>query len=173
MSVVDLHNLWAVFWRDCVTLCAYAEPKTSSGNVVPRVPGLRSEGDVILRLRKLGSAGSLIYPSGSDARRYEPKWSDPRDVSATIGALGVSNSRQLIAGLGFATPTPDHLRRLRNYFSHRGATTLRKLEPLRMRHSQLKSLSPDQMPSVVVEGGLTLFELWARELDFMAGVAVH
>ena len=173
MSVIDLHNLWTTFWRDCVMISAYAEPTTSSGSVVPRVPGLTTENDVIRQLRQLGAAGSLTYPSGNEASRYEPKWSDPRDVSAVIGALSVGNSNQLLAGVGFATPSPDHVRRLRNYFSHRGTTSLNKLEPLRARHPRLRSLSPEQMPTIVVERGLTLFELWARELDFMAGVAVR
>ncbi len=165
MCVIKSHDAWARFCRELIIVSSYAQPCSANRQSVPRVPG------VTIRSYD-GAIQAIMGCQRRHNRRYEPRWADASESIRVASCLGISNLPNVSAGIGL-TPSPlEDLRRVRNFFAHRNATTAQEARPIAMRGS-LPTRPIDLVNHLLAPTGITLFESWVIQLRQMAFVAVQ
>ncbi len=109
MVIIRLHDAWARFCREVVIRSACGNTITLSGSALVPSPGITERSLVIPTL-------VATYPK----RRFEPRWADASECIDAAQRLRVSNLSTLAAALGAVGSPADSLRKVRNYYVHRG-----------------------------------------------------
>lgn len=163
MAVIRLQDAWARFCRELVLTSASDQPMTAAGTPLPRAPGIVVRSDAINALRRVYSR-----PPG------EPKWFDAQASLRAATILGVHNYASISSGIG-VTPSPlDDLRSLRNFLAHRGELTAAGVRSIA---SRLQLAGRANVLSILLSpsssSGMTILELWVKQLQAMSLVAVR
>lgn len=114
MVVVRLHDCWARCCRDLVIGSASGGTSTLTGTPLKRSP-LVTGGE-----RAVIPALMNTYPR---KRRNEPNWFSSAECIDAAKRLKVQNLTTIAAGLGATTSPADAVRRVRNFYAHRGERT--------------------------------------------------
>jgi len=164
MSVIRLHDAWARFCKELIIISSYARPFSIDGVPVPRAPGSRSRGDAL--------SGSMVRTRRGRSR--EPRWADVNESIDAAQRLRIMNFPNVSGGLGL-TPSPvDDLRRVRNFFAHRNATTAQYVRDIaRSIGASTQTRPADLVRWPQAPSGVTLFETWVIQLRQMAHIAVQ
>jgi hypothetical protein len=161
MAVVRLHDSWARFCRRLIVMSAGGKPWTGSRLRLRLAPGIRKPGDVIPLLL-------ATYKSPA----HEPKW---YDSAACIGAakrLKIQNLSTVSGAIGSVPSPADELRRVRNFFVHRGreaAIQVRTCPSL----SSVPRLDLESLAGGKVYPGTTRMEQWVNQLRLIAVAAIQ
>ncbi len=164
MSVIRLHDAWARFCRELIIISSYARPYSINGVIVPKAPDIRSRGDAISRAKIKTRKGG----------RREPRWADANESISAAQRLSITNFLNVSGGLGM-TPSPvDDLRRMRNFFAHRNATTAKHVRSIARSIGMAAQARPiDWASQPQLPSGVALFEIWVIQLRQMAYIAVQ
>lgn len=161
MSVVRLHDAWARFSRQLIIMSAACEPYTYSGIKLGRAPGIRNTTDVIPKLL-----------STYQKAKYEPKWYDAVGCIDAANRLKIQNLHTISSSFGSVSSPSEELRRVRNYFVHRGKNTA----ALVRKHPSLAHISCLKLESIVgdrVYPGISRMEYWVNGLRLIAMAAIQ
>jgi hypothetical protein len=162
MTVIRLHDSWARFCRELILISAYARPRTETGQTVQRAPGIRSRQDVV-------TSWQSTFPR-SQRPRYEPHWATASDALGLAQRVQLGNFLTVSAALSSNTSPAEPLRRMRNFFAHRGHGTALFLPAVMSRHG-VSRVSPDQFLGHLVPPGVSVFEHWVLSLRVIAADA--
>ena len=160
MCVIQLNDAWARFCREVVILSAVGRTNTLSGSYIDPAPQVLERAHVI----------PILLHSYPRRRYIEPNWHQAKECITAITNLAISNRVTLRDAIGVVDSPAEDLRRVRNYFAHRGEGTgdhcwNTGLFVIRGRYE------PNSLKSYVA-GGSTIFESWAKKLCIMARAAV-
>ena len=157
--VIRLQHLWGDFCRELVLRSAIGGCATSTGCVLPRVPGAR-------RVEDIRTAIGLKEFSGPGA-----KWEEPQFTIKQAGRLRVANHTNISSGLSSASTELDNIKRLRNYLVHPNKYTSENYAQM-ARRLGFRGLPPDQLLAQATLGGETVFDDWLSALMRAAWNAV-
>jgi len=160
MTVIRLYDAWARFCRELVILSSLGDVVTAGGQILTR-----SHPDLVAR-----SVFTPVYLKLS-GRSWEPRWADATACIRAAQCLSIQNLISVTSALGAANSPAENMRRIRNFFAHRGHST-----------------STDAMgttcflacnkPSVFhlndyTTGGVRIFESWTDDLLVVATAAIQ
>jgi hypothetical protein len=163
MSVVRLQDSWSRFCRELVIISASERPVTAAGTLVPLAPGISRRSDALNALH-------VVYTRPP----YEPKWFDAQACLRAASILRLNNYASVSGGIG-VTPSPlDDLRALRNFLAHRSQMTATGVRDTAIRNS----LPPKSGVIAILQSdstnpGMTILQLWVKQLQTMALIAVR
>lgn len=150
MVVIRLHDAWARFCRDTVISSA-SGTRTLGGTLIPPAAGITSRSRVI-----------PVLLSKYKKRKFEPKWADANECIDAAQRLAVSNLASLSAALGASNSPADSIRRVRNFYAHRGFNTASEAGKTGL---FANPLFPDVYQlSMYSSGGSTVIESWVSGL---------
>lgn len=164
MCVIRLQDAWARFCRELILVSASEQPLTAGGTTVPRALGISRRGDALVALRRVYTR----FP-------HEPRWFDAQACLNGATILSIRNYAAVSAGIG-VTPSPlDDLRDLRNFLSHRNETTAANVRAASVRNSLVANLDVIAILKSTNLGPppVTILELWIKQLQTMAQIAVR
>lgn len=160
MCVIQLNDAWARFCREIVIVSAVGRTTTLSGSFIAPAPQISGRSNVIPTLLR----------SYARRRPYEPNWHQANECITAITNLNLSNRVTVRDAIGVMDSPAEELRRVRNYFAHRGAGTGEYCWNTGL-FSNRGRYEPISLKSYV-PGGSTVFESWAKRLCAIARAAV-
>lgn len=151
MAVVRLHDSWARCCRDLIVQSACGRTMTMSGTWINPAPTVTGEGSVVPTLL-----------ATFKNKKSEPKWFDAGECIESAQRLKVENLTAIAGALGAMTSPAENLRRVRNFYTHRGQYTAREAA----KHA---TFTKPQMPDVFELGkpshpDLSYFDEWIMGL---------
>ncbi len=158
MCVVRLHDAWARFCRELIITSALGKTLTISGVVLIRASGISTRITVIPQLM-----GTFRR------RRNEPNWYDATDCIDAAQRLGLTNLTTIGGALGSVNSPADSIRKVRNFYAHRGSETALKAGSTGIFS---KPSAPDVFELAGFSAhGMTHFETWVLGLKTIAQAA--
>ncbi len=163
MCVVRLQDAWARFCRELVLISASEQPITLNGTLLPLAPGIKCRKDALSALR-------VIY----NRPPWEPKWFDAQACLKPATILRISNYASMSGGIAVSPSPLDDLRTLRNFLVHRSEQTAADVQTVAKKlHLPVTTGAIAILLSNSGTTGTTMLELWVRQLQAMAQVAVR
>ena len=159
MAVIRLHDTWTRFCREIVILSA-SGTVTLGGTILPPAAGITNYSMVV-----------PVLLSKYKKRRYEPKWGTAVECIDAAQRLSISNLATVSGALGATNSPDDTIRRVRNFYDHRGNETAQE--------ASATGLFSNPSHPVVFEltvykpGGETVLESWVSELKNIAIAAIQ
>ena len=160
MAVIRLHDSWARFCREVVILSSLGNVVTVGGQALTR-----SHPDMIHR-----RVFTPVYLRIANANQ-EPRWADSTACIRAATRLSIQNLANVSLALGAANSPAETMRRVRNFYAHRGHKTAdgAKTTPC---------FPLGKQPTVFhlndyTAGGVTIFESWTQELFTVAAAAIQ
>lgn len=161
MAVVRLHDAWARFCRRLVILSALGRTSTLGG--VPLSPCSATV-----------TRHSLVVPTllaTYKKRRHEPRWADATECIDAAQRLNIKNFSTVSAALAATNSPADKIRRVRNFYAHRGEDTA----------DDALSTSIFSFPTrpevfdlaAYTSGGARIIESWVSDLILVATAAAQ
>jgi hypothetical protein len=104
-------------------------------------------------------------------RRYEPKWANASECIDAAQRLSISNLATVAAALGATNSPADSIRRVRNFYAHRGSEAAQE--------AATTGLFSNPRHPVVFElgsyrpGGWTVLESWVSDLVNIGTAAIQ
>ena len=161
MTVVCLHDAWARFCRKLVILSALGRTTTLGG-----VP-LSACSAAVTRHSLVVPALLATYKK----RRHEPRWADATECIDAAQRLNIKNFSTVSAALAATNSPADKIRRVRNFYAHRGEATA---------YDALSTsvFSTPTRPEIFdlaayTAGGARIFESWVSNLILVAIAAAQ
>jgi hypothetical protein len=162
MTVIRLHDAWGRFCRELVVSSAACRPLTASGVRLPRPPGIRGRRDVV----------PYLLASYRKRRTYEPKWAVAAECLDAAQRIGIANLATVMGAIGSTNSPAEDLRRVRNYFAHRGKWSADQLR-YRCTFQVGSQLTLEALAGQLVPPGITRMESWINDLRIVAGAAIQ
>ena len=161
MAVIRLHDAWGRFCRELIISSAGCRPFTASGVRLAVPPGIRGRRDVIPFLL-----------STYRQRTYEPKWAVSGDCLSAAQRIGIANLATVVAAIGSTNSPAEDLRRVRNFFAHRGKWSADQVR-FNCTFSVGSQLTLEALVGQLVPPGITRMEAWVIDLRIVADAAVQ
>ena len=161
MVVVRLLDSWARFCRNLVVMSAGCRPLTATGNRLPTAPSVARASDVIPALINK-------YPR----RRREPNWAVSTQCIDAADRLAIHNYRTVAGALGSTNSPVDEVRRVRNFFAHRGEETANEVRGLAFFVPGMH-LRIEQLVAQTVSPGVSRLEFWIVQLRLVAEAGIQ
>jgi len=162
MAVVRLHDAWGRFCRELIISSAGCRPFTASGVRLVCPPGIRGRPDVI----------PFLLNSYNKPRTYEPKWAVSHDCLDAAQRIGIANFATVTAAIGSTNSPVEDLRRVRNFFAHRGKWSADEVRS-RFSFPVGSPLTLEALAGQLVPPGITRMESWVNGLRTVAGAAIQ
>ena len=162
MSVIRVIDSWGRFCRSLIFLSSYANPRTESGLIVAKAPGIQSRQDVARRIGQLYKARP----------QKEPSWHIPKYAVDAARNLQIDNLTTVSLALG-STPNPiDDMCILRNAIAHRSFNAIDRMNQVVAKHGHI-GLDAHEFITVSIVPGITIFEDWMLQVRSIARAAVQ
>jgi hypothetical protein len=161
MTVVRLHDAWARFCRQLVISSALGRTFTLGG--VPLSPCSASA------TRHSSVVPQLLatYPK----RRFEPKWADATECIDAAQRLKINNLHTVSAALAATNSPADQIRRVRNFYAHRGRDTAHDAFTTNVFSTPFRPQVFDL--AAYTTGGNRVIETWVNNLILVAMAAAQ
>ncbi len=160
--VVRLQHLWGEFCRELVIRSAMGGCVTRTGLRLPPAPGVKRARD-LPNITGQFTKRSFTGPGS--------QWEIPSFAIDQARYLQVANLNQISLGLGSVTIL-DRLKGVRNFIVHPNELTASRYY-LTARTLGFPGLPPVQLLNQILQGGATVFQTWASDLETAAWVAVE
>lgn len=167
MTVIKVHAQWEQFCRQLILTSAYKPVLTATGQVTKPVTGLKSEIDVLNKLRNIYKIHNSYW---------EPNWDIPAKSIQAATRLGVSNLAAISAGFSMsgASYIPDYLSAVRNFFAHSNSYSAIKVKKDVIKNLHFPAnYGTFEALNALDAAGQTLFEVWTKQLQLMAWQAIQ
>jgi len=161
MAVIRLYDAWGRFCRELVISSAGGRPFTASGVRLACPPGIRDRPDVI-----------PLLLSSYRRRIHEPKWAVSLDCLVAARRIGIANLATVTAAIGSTNSPAEDLRRVRNFFAHRGKWSADEVR-LNCTFPVGSQLTLEALVGQLVPPGITRMESWVDDLRTVAGAAIQ
>ena len=161
MAVVRLHDAWGRFCRELIVSSAGCRPFTASGVRLARPSAIQGRSDVIPFLLS-------TYKN----RVYEPRWAVSHDCLDAAQRIGIANLATVMAAIGSTNSPAEDLRRVRNFFAHRGKWSADEVR-FKCTFYAGSQLTLEGLIGQLVAPGITRMESWVDDLRTVAGAAIQ
>ncbi|MGH8623929.1 MAG: hypothetical protein ACREYC_01185 [Gammaproteobacteria bacterium] len=162
-AVISLYSEWEEFSKKLMMTSAFLKPVTTSGLIVPRAPGIRSEQDFRAQI-------AVFYKR--PGQNFAVAWGTPSKFIRLSLGLQLDNRNTLAAAMGSSTSPAENLRVYRNFLAHRNPGTA----------LQVRNLFP-QIPltaeaviawlAMLLPGGRSQFGVWCEDLSDVARACIR
>ena len=159
MSVIRLYDAWSRYCRELVVVSALGRVNTLGGSYLTPIAGVTNRKQVI--------AKAITTASG---KMRWVKWGDASDCLLVCTKLGIANLNTVASALGANNTASEELRKVRNFFAHRGSGT----NEMAMKTNRFPVVKrPSAWELAISGGGLTTFEIWVNNLEATAEAAAQ
>ncbi len=163
MAVIRIQDAWSRFCRELVLVSAFGFPRTATGTIVQRAPGIMTRHDAIARI-------NVIYHRNPG---QEPDWHQPHASINAARALGIRNFPNVSAGIG-ATPSPlTDLRDFRNFFAHRTQRLAISTKTIARASAISERLLARDIIAEEVGPGVSLLTRWVAQIQNLAYASIQ
>lgn len=161
MTVIRLLDAWARFCRELVIISAGCNPLTVRGTQLARAPGIKRRTEVIPTLMSTYSR-----------RRYEPNWAQATECVDAAQRLRIRNFSTVSGAIGAVGSPVDDLRRVRNFFAHRGKGTVDQVQLCTFYVPSL-NFDLESLVGQIVHPGTTRMESWIVNMRALGEAAIQ
>jgi hypothetical protein len=159
MAIIRLHDAWARFCRRLIILSAFGRTTTLGGVRLPPCSAAITKQHLVIP--------TLL--SKYKRRSIEPRWADATECIDAGKRLAIGNLGTVAAALGAINSPAEDMRRIRNFYAHRGMDTARDALATKLFS---RSMRPDSFDlAVYTSGGNRVIESWTSNLAIVAVAA--
>lgn len=159
MAIIRLHDAWARFCRQLIILSAFGRTTTLGGVQLPPCSSTITKKHLVIP--------TLL--STYKKRSFEPRWADAKECIDAGQRLVIANVSTVAAALGAINSPADDIRRIRNFYAHRGMDTARDA----LATNVFSNLTCPEIFDLALytTGGNRVIESWTSSLSLVAVAA--